>query len=110
MGTLRPSVAYMPSGEAESDKFRNAQAWRQWYKTAKWRTLRWATLTRDMFTCQMCGKVEPDSSQLVADHRKPHRGREVLFFDEGNLWTLCKSPCHDKHKQRLEQALRRDGG
>jgi hypothetical protein len=28
----------------------------------------------------------------------------VLFWDEANLWTLCASPCHSKHKQRLEQA------
>lgn len=62
-----------------------------------------ATLTRDLFTCQMCGRIEANTSALVADHRKPHRGDERLFWDPANLWTLCKSPCHDKHKQREEQ-------
>jgi 5-methylcytosine-specific restriction endonuclease McrA len=82
-------------------------AYRAWYKTARWQALRWAVLVRDLFTCQMCGRVEPNSSQLVADHRKPHRGDAALFWDETNLWTLCKTPCHDSVKQREENAARR---
>ncbi|HEY0123263.1 MAG TPA: hypothetical protein VGC14_16180 [Rhizobium sp.] len=52
----------------------------------------------------MCGHVEGDTSKLVADHHKPHRGDRALFFDFDNLKTLCASPCHAKHKQRIEQA------
>lgn len=37
----------------------------------------------------------------VADHIKPHKGDEVLFFDLNNLQSLCK-PCHDSDKQREE--------
>jgi 5-methylcytosine-specific restriction endonuclease McrA len=105
LGTVRPAVAYLPKGEAETDKRRDAQPWRQWYKTARWQRLRWATLVRDAFTCQMCGKLGLVSSKLVADHRRPHRGVEALFWDGDNLQTLCKSPCHDKHKQRMEQGF-----
>jgi len=63
-----------------------------------------AVLVRDCFTCRMpgCGKVEGDTSQLVADHRRPHRGDERLFWDERNLQCLCK-PCHDSTKQRQER-------
>lgn len=82
---------------------RDTQGWRKWYKTARWRKLRAAVLLRDVYTCGMCGRLQGDTSQLVADHRRPHRGDERLFWDEGNLWTLCKSPCHDKHKQRIER-------
>ena len=82
--------------------------WRGWYSLARWRHpkhgLRIRVLTRDLFTCQMrgCGKAEPDTSLLVADHKIPHRGDPALFWDEGNLWTLCKD-CHDRVKQAEER-------
>lgn len=89
----------------------SAAPWRRWYKTARWRDLRLQTFARDMFTCQMvgCGRVVADTSQLVCDHRRPHRGDERLFWDQNNLQTLCK-PCHDGPKQAEEQrTLQRRG-
>lgn len=79
--------------------------WRKWYNTARWKALRLSILTRDMFTCQWpgCGRLVGDTSQLVADHKIAHRGDEALFWDETNLWTLCK-PCHDTLKQREERS------
>jgi 5-methylcytosine-specific restriction endonuclease McrA len=79
--------------------------WRKMYGTARWRALRIKIFERDGYTCQWpgCGRVEGNTSMLIADHRTPHRGDERLFWDEGNLWTLCK-PCHDGPKQRAEQA------
>lgn len=81
------------------------EPWRRWYNTARWRALRLAIFTRDRFTCQMqgCGRLEGNTSLLVCDHMKPHRGNEALFWDEGNLQTLCKS-CHDGKKQAAEQS------
>ena len=76
--------------------------WKAWYKTARWQKLRWSILVRDRFTCAMCGKIEPDTSKLVADHKQAHRGDETLFWDEGNLACTCK-PCHDSDKQRIEK-------
>lgn len=76
------------------------------YNTTRWRKLRWSILVRDRFTCQMCGKVEGNTALLVADHKVPHRGSERLFWDPENLQALCKSPCHDKHKQAQEAAGR----
>ena len=61
-----------------------------------------SVLLRDRFTCQKCSHLEADTSQLVADHKQPHRGDEALFWDVLNLWTLCK-PCHDSWKQRQER-------
>lgn len=105
---VRPRLRTLPSriGGAAGDRrafdqARDRQPWRRWYKTARWQRLRWAVLVRDMFTCARCQRLEADTSQLVADHRKPHRGDEALFWDEGNLWTLCKT-CHDSWKQRVE--------
>ncbi|QCP88108.1 HNH endonuclease [Cereibacter sphaeroides] len=77
--------------------------WRGWYSTARWRQLRWSVLSDADFTCAMCGKLEGDTSQLVADHRTPHRGDVTLFWDRSNLQCLCK-PCHDRAKQREERA------
>jgi 5-methylcytosine-specific restriction protein A len=87
------------------DRNRNAQACRGWYGLKRWKHLRWSVLVRDGFTCRKCGRLEHDTSKLVADHRRPHRGDPVLFWDERNLQTLC-SPCHSGEKQREEA---RDG-
>ncbi len=77
--------------------------WRRWVKTARWQRLRWSVLVRDLFTCQKCKRIETDTSQLVADHKTPHRGDERLFWDDANLQCLCKT-CHDVVKQTEEQA------
>lgn len=77
--------------------------WVRWYKTARWCRLRLAIFTRDLFTCRTCGHLDGNTSRLVCDHVKPHRGDAVLFWDESNLQTLCKS-CHDRIKQAEEQA------
>lgn len=102
--SLPSTIAYAPKDERERDRFRGKQQWRKWYGTARWRKLRWAVLLRDSFTCQRCGKLEGNTSLLVANHKRPHRGDERLFWDEGNLETACK-PCHDGAIQREERAL-----
>lgn len=105
VGSLPQRLASAPDDErARSRTRQHAAPWRRWYKTARWQSLRWTTLTRDMFTCQMpgCGRIESDTSRLVADHRVPHRGDARLFWSLDNLQCLCK-PCHDGRKQALER-------
>ena len=79
------------------------EPWHRWYYLKRWRRLRMATFVRDGMTCQMegCGRLIGDTSQLVADHRVPHRGDPRLFWDPDNVWTLCKA-CHDQRKQAEE--------
>ncbi|RIA37487.1 HNH endonuclease [Hephaestia caeni] len=101
--TVRPKLASAPVDRAAVDRVRGGRVWRKWYKTARWRALRWSVLVRDHFTCQRCQRIEGDTSKLVADHRTPHRGDAALFWDESNLWTLCAS-CHSGAKQREERA------
>ena len=104
--TLAPKLRRL---ELDHDEGRRGFDARRWYNSGRWRSvptgLRWRCLERDLFTCQWpgCGRIEADTAKLVADHVVPHRGDERLFFDLGNLQTLCK-PCHDTHKQRVEQA------
>ena len=64
-------------------------------------------LVRDLFTCQICRRLEGNTSQLVCDHVEPHRG-DVHKFWSGPFQTLCK-PCHDGQKQREEVAARAAG-
>jgi len=108
LGSLPPALGYVDTQARSANANRSTfSPWRKWYATARWRALRMAVFVRDRFTCQWpgCGHIEANTSKLVADHRKPHRGDEALFWDEENLTTLCK-PCHDKHKQRAERAGR----
>lgn len=101
LAKMPPRLAAAPDDRRGRDAARDAQPWRKWYKTARWQSLRWSVLVRDLFTCQRCRAVVSDTAKLVADHRIAHRGDERLFWDRGNLWTLCK-PCHDGWKQRQE--------
>ena len=81
-----------------------APPWKRWYKTTRWAALRLKVFLRDGYTCQRreCGRLVGDTSQLVCNHKTPHRGDERLFWDEDNLETQCK-PCHDSVTQREEQ-------
>lgn len=77
--------------------------WKRWYKTKRWQDLRLRVFVRDRFTCQCgCGRIEGNTSLLVADHIKPHRGDQRLFWDEDNVQTMLKT-CHDTEKQAAEQ-------
>lgn len=105
LAKLQPRLA-APQDERGRSRYRDSNGpWRAWYKTARWQRLRWSVLVAAMFRCAMCGKVEGDTSQLVGDHKRPHRGSEALFWDRDNLQCLCK-PCHDSTKQREERASR----
>lgn len=104
---VAPRLDYLaPQTRADQSRERDQRlSWRRWYKTARWQALRWSVLVRDLFTCQMCGRVEADTSQLVGDHKTAHRGNPVLFWDSENVQCLCKA-CHDGAKQRAEHAQR----
>lgn len=105
LSTLKPHRIRKPENRQEYDKQRNELEWRKWYRTARWKRLRWSILTRDMFTCQMCKALIADTSKLVADHKVRHRGNEAMFWNAGGIWTLCAT-CHSSTKQRQES---RDG-
>ncbi|WWT39524.1 hypothetical protein [Microcystis phage Mae-JY02] len=99
-------LSFADDTKAQQSRTRDRRhEWRAWYKTKRWRQLRWSILTRDLFTCGMCKAIKADTSQLVADHKVPHKGNEALFWDEANLWCLCKG-CHDSAKQKEEAAAR----
>lgn len=103
---LRPVLSYGDDHSGTHKSRDQAQHWRRWYKTADWQRLRWSVLSRDLFTCRRCGRIEADTSQLVADHIDPHRGDRAKFWDADNLQCLC-APCHNGAKQAEEKSIGR---
>ncbi|BBB65899.1 HNH endonuclease [Undibacterium sp. YM2] len=72
------------------------------YNTKQWYRLRYHQLTKKP-ECEYCAKLNRITPATVADHKRPHRGNETLFYDPENLQSLCK-PCHDGAKQQLEKS------
>lgn len=102
--SLKPRVGNAPGDRAAVERDRNSRnKARAWYHSKRWKDLRQATLMRDLYTCQMCGRVSEQG--MVIDHITPHRGEPALFWKEANLQVLCASPCHNQHKQKQEQSL-----
>lgn len=102
---LKPA---MTREESEQQRYRErerSQHWRKWYHSTEWKKLRLRVLVRDLFTCQMCKRIEPNTSKLVGDHKQQHHGDRAMFFNEANVWCICK-PCHDGEKQRMERRAR----
>lgn len=115
--TLAPRVAYLDARlrvmepvEAERQRSRDRDAtqhWRAWYKTAKWQRIKVRVHVRDNYICagcpvpHVCVGKHPAPNSPVADHIKPHRGDERLFWADDNVQTVCKA-YHDSEKQRLE--------
>lgn len=102
LGGLSTRLGASPRSEQERDRQRaSAQPWRQWYNTPRWRALRDRVRARDLYTCQRCKRICAGKGESAVDHKRPHRGDPVLFWDENNLRLLCK-PCHDGAKQAEE--------
>jgi 5-methylcytosine-specific restriction protein A len=56
--------------------------------------------------CARCLREVRVTAANVVDHIIPHRGDQVLFWDENNWQSLCK-PCHNGPKRREEERARR---
>lgn len=69
---------------------------RKWYSTEDWRLLRLAVLSEQ----PICVECRTAASTEV-DHKVPHRGDYVRFWDRGNLQGMCKA-CHGRKTQRGE--------
>lgn len=48
--------------------------------------------------CEMCKEEGRVRGATIVDHKKPHKGDPVLFWDQDNWQALCK-PHHDGAKQ-----------
>ncbi|WP_348626989.1 HNH endonuclease [Mesorhizobium sp. WSM3873] len=77
-----------------------AQAYRKLYGTARWQRRRSSQLKAHPL-CKLCLGKGHVIVATVCDHVIPHRGDERLFWDAGNLQSLC-GPCHSSEKQQIE--------
>jgi 5-methylcytosine-specific restriction protein A len=50
----------------------------------------------------MCLARGRTTAATVVDHKIPHKGDQVLFWDQANWQSLCADD-HDRHKQQLER-------
>lgn len=108
LSVLAPRLGRAPGDEKARLKERDQNVeWRSWYGTERWKKLRRQVWARDHYRCQktgvLCiGKYPADNSP-VADHKIPHRGDPVLFWDPENVETVSKA-YHDSEKQKQERA------
>ena len=80
-------------------------SWRQGAKPSRrhWSKVRLQVLDRDSWRCQKCGKT----GRLEVDHIKPlEDGGEM--YDESNLQSLCRSPCHFDKTRRERRGKETD--
>lgn len=112
LSALKPRLSASPLRLKATDHTVEAERtvvapWRAWYKTARWQRLRLEILVRDGYLCQATGVLligkAPAPDSPVVDHRRPHRGDPMLFWDPANLWSVSKA-WHDREKQREERA------
>jgi len=111
LSTLAPRLGRAPGDEQARLRERDQNVeWRGWYKTARWQKLKIRVHVRDNYICQKTGVLligkHPAPNSPVADHKIPHRGDPVLFWDEDNIETVSKA-YHDSEKQKEERAQAR---
>lgn len=74
-----------------------AQEYRKWYSTARWRRLREVKLAQDPL-CEWCLEREDIEPATEVHHAEPHRGDEAKFW-AGPFLALCRH-CHASRGQR----------
>jgi len=79
--------------EKRKEQYKNRPAYHSWYSTTRWKALRIQYLKAHPL-CVECLKADRIQPSTVVDHKRPHRGNQVLFWDLNNFEALCKK-CHD---------------
>jgi 5-methylcytosine-specific restriction endonuclease McrA len=97
----RPGQPAPAERERLYDRRRNRQEWRTWYGTARWKAIAKQQLDEEPL-CRMCKAKGKLTAATTCDHVIRHKGNPVLFWNTGNLQSLC-TPCHSREKQRQEQ-------
>lgn len=109
LGNIGSQIGFAPGDEKAGDRARDQAApWRAWYRTPRWQRLRQQVFVRDAYTCQrtgvLCVGKYPAPNSPVANHKRPHRGDPVLFWDPDNIETVTKA-VHDSIVQAEEQSI-----
>jgi len=79
---------------------RQTQPWRAWQQSKRWQKV--AAWHKDQHPlCEQCEREGRVTAAYLVDHIIPHNGSAALFWDAGNLQSMC-SACHErKHGNRF---------
>jgi 5-methylcytosine-specific restriction protein A len=102
-GLKAPEQARREQRQAFDRKRGREQPWRALYKLPGWQRVREAQLARQPL-CERCLERGIVTAANVVNHRRRHRGDQMLFFDPANHESCCKR-CHDREIQREERAV-----
>lgn len=97
---LQVKQASAKEAQQQYDKDRGSSAQRGY--GARWQKVR-AGFLRSHPLCVSCAADGLVTAATVVDHKVPHKGDMVLFWDASNWQPLCKT-CHD------QKTAREDGG
>lgn len=100
---LRPAwTRTSPRLKQEQDARRAARRVKNPLVTAMYASPEWKRLRRHVLLEQpICDTRLCGARAVIVDHRTPHRGSPVLFFDRKNLHGVCKQ-CHDRKTARYD--------
>jgi 5-methylcytosine-specific restriction protein A len=98
VGTLPPRLAVQQEGWRNTGMTSGDRGYTYQWQQARARHLRLHPL------CVLCQAEGIVASALVVDHRIPHRGDMVKFWDQDNWQSLCAHH-HSSTKQRDESAV-----
>jgi 5-methylcytosine-specific restriction endonuclease McrA len=87
---IQRHILHLPKGKRHKVKGPNRQATRAYHTGSKgWEILRTRILVRDLYTCKLCGHMDPSNH---VDHEDGNSWNN----DEANLRVLCQR-CHSSH-------------
>lgn len=103
---LQPCPTHPKAASQSFAARRESEPWRALYDTQKWRKRRKAFLAEHPL-CEDCDAAGLTELATTVDHRIPHRGNEVLFWDETNWGAKCASHHSSKTAREVWHGERR---
>ncbi len=104
---LKPRVSLLNPASRLARRI-DSDSWRAGKTTAergyggRWQAARARHLSQSPL-CVMCLAESKVTAATIVDHRQPHRGDPLLFWDESNWQSLCER-CHNSTKKVIENA------
>ena len=104
---LKPRVSLLNPASRLARRI-DSDSWRAGKTTAergyggRWQAARKRFLSANPL-CAMCQAQGYLAAASLVDHRQPHRGDPLLFWDESNWQSLCER-CHNSTKKVIENA------
>ena len=101
-----PTIGPCPTHDAERGRLERElkPVWAPWYHLARWRHPVWGLRTRTLRASPLCVTCRGNGRIVAATevaHVVPHRGDPALFWNIGNLQSLCGT-CHSEKTKRGE--------